>query len=226
MPPQLLKVLLACFAFICNGCAAANSTDSWLAKRAALIDSVYGYGPGILSNKSTPDHIETYPGDPGLQGLVWNLSTRFEITSTVFYSPIIPGRKSKTAFMFHHGHSDCVCPHKQGDPAIDAAKCRPGCTSSMPSGSEKKMKGYSWWDLYNVSTFFHEQGHDVFILSMPLKGVNLGPGSTETKANSDHWWFLQWEEKGDHPLATSLSLQCSLPTSRRPRAMNLSTWQA
>ena len=46
-----------------------------------------------------------------------------------------------------------------------------------------------------MSTFFHEQGYDVFILSMPLKGINLGPGSTDTKVNSDHWWFLQWEEK-------------------------------
>ena len=35
---------------------------------------------------------------------------------------------------------------------------------------------------------------------MPLKGINLGPGSTPTKVNSDHWWFEQWEEKGDYPL--------------------------
>ena len=48
--------------------------------------------------------------------------------------------------------------------------CKPGCNSSMPSGSEQSMAGYSWWDLYNVSTFFHSLGHDVFILSMPLKG--------------------------------------------------------
>ena len=39
----------------------------------------------------------------------------------------------------------------------------------------------SWWDLYNVSDFYHSLGHDVFILSMPLKGINLGPGTTETE---------------------------------------------
>jgi hypothetical protein len=33
-----------------------------------------------------------------------------------------------------------------------------------------------------------------------LKGINLGPGSTGKTVNSAHWWFLQWEEKGDHPL--------------------------
>ena len=33
---------------------------------------------------------------------------------------------------------------------------------------------------------------------MPLKGVNIGPGSTPTTANHDHWWFKQWEPKGVH----------------------------
>ena len=70
----------------------------------------------------------------------------------------------------------------------------------MPSLAELSDPGYSWWDLYNVSNFYHSLGHDVFILSMPLKGINLGPGTTDKELNSDHWWFLQWEEKGDHPL--------------------------
>lgn len=70
----------------------------------------------------------------------------------------------------------------------------------MPSLVELSDPGYSWWDLYNVSNFYHSLGHDVFILSMPLKGINLGPGTTDKNLISDHWWFLQWEEKGDHPL--------------------------
>ena len=70
----------------------------------------------------------------------------------------------------------------------------------MPSLAENSDPGYTWWDLYNVSNFYHSLGHDVFILSMPLKGINLGPGTTEKSLNSDHWWFLQWEEKGDSPL--------------------------
>lgn len=193
---------LRVFALIALPAASANSTETWKAKRIALIDSVYGSTGGALPTRSKPDRIITWPGEsPGLQGLVWNLSTMFEITSTVFYSPITPGKKSKNAFMFHHGHSNCVgCPTEAGEPSFREFQCRPGCNSSMPSGAEKHMSGYSWWDLYNVSDFFHSQGFDVFILSMPLKGVNLGPGSSGKTVNSNHWWFLQWEEKGDHPL--------------------------
>ena len=42
---------------------------------------------------------------PGVQGLVWNMTTMFEITSTVFYAPASGdfNKRSKTAFMFHHG---------------------------------------------------------------------------------------------------------------------------
>ena len=130
---------------------AGNKTATWLAHRDALIGSVYGQGDGVLPTKAQPDQVLTYPGEPGLQGLVWNMSTLFEITSTVFYSPITPGKTSKDAFLFHHGHSDCVCPWKHGQPAIMASQCRPGCNSSMPSGRETTMPGYSWWDLYNVS---------------------------------------------------------------------------
>ena len=36
---------------------------------------------------------------------------------------------------------------------------------------------------------------------MPLKGVNIGPGvPTPTSRLPRHWWFLQWEEKGDAAL--------------------------
>lgn len=31
-------------------------------------------------------------------------------------------------------------------------------------------------------------------------GINLGPGTTTDTLNDDHWWFLDWEEKGDYPL--------------------------
>ena len=113
------------------------------------------------------------------------------------------------------GHSNCVCPMKKDDHPIVGAKCRPGCNSSMPSGAETHMSGYSWWDLYNVSDFAHKTlGADVFIFSMPLKGINLGPGSDveyegqtyslpEYKKGTvmtNHWWMLPWELKGDHPL--------------------------
>eukprot|EP01052_Picozoa_sp_SAG31_P030026 SAG31_NODE_3043_length_4753_cov_3.006016_4_plen_829_part_00 len=196
--------------------------------RLALIKlTVCRQGDGVLPTRSVPDQTLTYPSDPGLLGLVWNLTTIFPITSTVrcppfcatdesstmicsaalltwpgagrpqvFYSPAIPGKKSKSAFMFHHGHSDCKCPNKPGDVPWMARLCRPGCNSSMPSLAEISDPGYSWWDLYNVSNFYHSLGHDVFILSMPLKGVNswVGEGAV------DHWWFLQWEKQGDAAL--------------------------
>ena len=57
----------------------------------------------------------------------------------------------------------------------------------MPSLAEIGDLGYSWWDLYNVSNYYHSLGHDVFILSMPLKGINLGPGTTDTALASNHW---------------------------------------
>ena len=55
----------------------------------------------------------------------------------------------------------------------------PGCKSPFAYAN--------WWDLYNVSSFFHSLGYDVFIHSMPLKGVNVGPGSNATYLNTDHW---------------------------------------
>ena len=195
-----LVVALALVAAAVPRCA-ANSTAYWLGRRAALIDGVYGHGPGVLPTRSVPDQMLSWPDSPHLEGLLWNMTTRFEITSTVFHSRVSPGKISpRGAFMFHHGHSDCVCPRGPADPPIAARKCRPGCNSSMPTGAEPADTGYSWWDLYNVSAFFHAQGYDVFILSMPLKGVNLGPGSTNTSVNGDHEWFEQWEKAGDHPL--------------------------
>jgi hypothetical protein len=178
----------------------SNSTETWLAKRAALIDKVYGGGPGVLPTRAVPDQILTWPEEPGLQGLVWNMTTLFEINSTVFYSPVEAGKKAKSAFLFHHGHSNCICPMKKGDAPNVGVRCRPGCNSSMPSLAEVGDHGYTWWDLYNVSAFFHSLGHDVFILSMPLKGVNVGPGSNTSYSNQDHWWFYEWEKKGDAAL--------------------------
>jgi hypothetical protein len=153
--------------------AAGNSTDYWLGRRAALIDDVFGYGPGVLSNKSVPDKILKWDSEPNLEGLVWDMNIpggiSLNITSTVFYSPVNAGQRSKSAFFFHHGHSNCVCPRVGGNRpttqgTLSEQKCRPGCNSSMPSGSELHMPGYSWWDLYNVSEFAKQTlGMDVFI---------------------------------------------------------------
>ena len=198
----MITCMRALVLFLAVECTAANKTAAWLDARADLIDAVYGKGRGVLPTRSIPDRVEAWPEDrdprsKGLRGLVWNMSTLFEITSTVFYSPLSgdPTKRSSKAFLFHHGHSNCVCP---GSGTL-AVRCQPGCNSSMPTLREP-VEQYTWWDLYNVSTFFHSLGYDVFILSMPLKGVNIGPGSNETFVNSDHWWFLQWEEKGDAAL--------------------------
>lgn len=220
--------------------ASANRTATWLEKRNKLIGSVYGRGDGVLPTQEVPDEVLTWPSEPGLQGLVWNISNgRFPITSTVFFSAASgdPNNRSKSAFLFHHGHSDCVCDPPPGANTsrrhLVWSACHPGCNSSMPSYAELEMPGYScestarrcrcsgscrWallslrasagWDLYNVSDFFHSLGHDVFILSMPLKGINYGLSydeagnliKNETDGAVDHWWFLQWEKQGDAAL--------------------------
>jgi hypothetical protein len=199
LPLPLALLLLLC----CVPIAGANTTATWLTKRDQFIGAVYGNGDGVLPTQSAPNWTLTYPSDPspGLQGLVWDLQGKFfPINATAFFSPVTPGKKAKSAFLFHHGHSNCVCAAAEGDTPIVAAKCRPGCNSSMPSLDEIGDPGYSWWDLYNTSDFLHSLGHDVFILSMPLKGVNLGPGSNDTYLATDHEWFRQWEEQGDSPL--------------------------
>eukprot|EP00439_Symbiodinium_sp_Y106_P075129 s636_g14.t2 len=55
--------------------------------------------------------------------------------------------------------------------------------------------GYTWWDLDNVTRFFHALGHNVFILSMPLVGVNFD--SRRSTNLTDHWWFQHHESLGD-----------------------------
>ena len=137
-----------------------------------------------MPTRSVPDQVLSYKESPGIRGLVWNMSTFFEITSTVFYAPRSghPEVRAKTAFLFHHGHTNCEhCPGDAGavpNEPIEAgsgtSKCTPGCRSPFAYGT--------WWDLYNVSSFFHSLGYDAYILSMPLKGVNVGPGSNATCA--------------------------------------------
>lgn len=195
---SLLFLLLASLVSV----ALSNSTDYWLGRRAALTDSVFGLGPGVLPTRSVPDQVLSWRDErrpkANLTGLVWNMTTMFPITSTVVFSPAAPqGPRSKSAVFFHHGHSNCIC---QGSTPLEKALCRPGCNSSMPTGSEVDDAGYTWWDLYNVSAFVHGLGHDLFVFSMPLKGINLGPGTTSDTLNTDHWWFLQWEDKGDFPM--------------------------
>ena len=180
-----LAATLAVFA------ATSNSTAAWLEHRAKLVDSVLGYGVGKLPTRSTPDWIVENVAPGGVSSLIWNLSNgRFDINATVFYAPRSgdPKKPASQAFHFHHGHTNCVdCPGNSG-----SEKCVPGCKSPFAYAN--------WWDLYNVSSFFHSLGYDVFIHSMPLKGVNVGPGSNASYLNTDHWWFLQWEEQGDHAM--------------------------
>ena len=128
------------------------------------------------STPASPGPQDKDPRSKGLIGLVWNMSTLFPITSTVFYSPVSgdPSKPSKSAFLFHHGHSNCICPAEKGAPVIETARCRPGCKSSMPTLAEP-VDDYTWWDLYNVSTYYHALGHDCFILSMPLKVRGRSP---------------------------------------------------
>ena len=151
-PTLALTAMLLLLGYAPRPARAVNSTASWLAKRAALINDVFGYGPGVLSNKSLPDAVLQWPEDaaigtpPGLQGLVWDLSMSadperqffFDINSTVFYAPVKPGERTKHAFFFHHGHSNCVCDRGAGEPVLAGSRCRPGCVGSPSARSESR----------------------------------------------------------------------------------------
>ena len=154
--------------------AATNTTEAWLRQRRRAIGAVFGEAAGgVLPRRDSPDGFEMGVA-PGVDAIRWDLPVGAEgesnISSTVFWAKIGCGGKggdngqSKDAFLFHHGHGDCTCP--DGPEPADSFRCRPGCESPHPEGS--------WWDLYNVTSFLHALGHDAFLVSMPLKGVNIG----------------------------------------------------
>jgi len=188
----LLQILIS---FIIVHRSKSNSTAYWLEKRGNLTLEIFGQSE--LPSRDKPDWVTEYDD---VDAIVWNISTEYvrDINSTVFYSPVSKGKRSKDVVFFHHGHSNCVCP--SNETGLGQYRCRSGCTSSDPKHEEIGGVGYSWWDLYNVSIFFHDLNYDVFIFSMPLKGVNLGPGSNDKTINDNHWWFYQFEAKGDRPI--------------------------
>ena len=154
--------------------AASNTTEAWLRMRRRAVGAVFGEAAGgALPRRDSPDGFEMGVA-PGVDAIRWDLPVGAEgesnISSTVFWAKIGCGGKggengqSKDAFLFHHGHGDCTCPG--GPEPADSFRCRPGCESPHPEGS--------WWDLYNVTSFLHALGTDAFLLSMPLKGVNIG----------------------------------------------------
>ena len=73
------------------------------------------------------------------------------------------------AILHHHGHTD----------------------------TDQPLDGGNWWDLYNVSTFLQGTRRPkphVFILSMPLFGVNDQPGAiwhNETAAGKNKHFFFE-----------------------------------
>lgn len=185
----------------------AHNSSFWHAKRRLLTSGMFG--EPNLPTRSTPDHITEVGGVTVIQ---WNLSTLFPITSSVFYVPVERSKRSESVFLMHHGHSNCICPKgphttciADNPPLPPAAqpplpngsscfaRCAPGCRSTIGIGGSSG--GGSWFDLYNVSSFLNGLGYDVFLLSMPLKGINI-----LDSVPSNHDWFRQWEQKGDHPL--------------------------
>ena len=48
--------------------------------------------------------------------------------------------------MFHHGHSDCVCPDLELPGHPEHQHCQPGCKSSMPTLAELDDPGYTCED--------------------------------------------------------------------------------
>jgi hypothetical protein len=116
------------------------------------------------------------------------LSYRLPRVSTVL--PIASGVHCLTGWHYKPcRNAEGICPTNASTPHHDPVanrKCRPGCSSDMPSLAQLKDPGYTWWDLYNVSDFFHSHGFDVFIVRARLTmdsdvlGVGLGLESTRS----------------------------------------------
>ena len=156
-PAPVLAVALAAAAMgaLVGQAAAENSTWAWRARRAAAARAAFG--PGGLPSRDEPDAVHAGVA-PGVDAIEWRMQLTppaasavgvKEIVSTVFYSPV-PDRpsssrtpRSRSAYVFHHGHNDCNCsnvtPH--GAPPAELARCRPGCTSELAP------RGGTWWDL-------------------------------------------------------------------------------
>ena len=119
--------------------ATSNSTAAWLAHRARLVDSVLGYGSGELPTRSKPDWIVNGVAPNGVTELIWNLSNgRFDINATVFYAPRSgdPKKPAAQAFLFHHGHTNCICgAHVPAlHPPLPAVGLGLAARSARPSG--------------------------------------------------------------------------------------------
>ena len=87
----LLAVLLAATGSALA--APANTTQYWLGRRAALVDSVFGLGAGVLPTRSGPDQVQRGVA-PGVDALVWNLTASFEITRSARSRTAIRNRSS------------------------------------------------------------------------------------------------------------------------------------
>lgn len=154
--------------------------------REDLINSVFGHR--TLPSRSQPDQQQKIQED--LYELTW-----------VFH---VPRLGSRSAVLWHQGHHDCICPMFPAQPSPPGSKippgfqqgaCAPGCMGYKHIKDHQLRRHATWWDLDNVTSFFRSLGHHVFILSMPLVGVNF---ELQRSSNwTDHWWFQRQEALGD-----------------------------
>lgn len=171
--------------------------------REDLINAVFGHR--TLPSRSQPDQQQKIQED--LYELTWvktskDISRSFDLKSKVFHVP--RGQGSRSAVLWHQGHHDCICPMFPAQPSPPGSKippgfqqgaCAPGCMGYKHIKDHKLRRHATWWDLDNVTSFFRSLGHHVFILSMPLVGVNFDPQRSSNW--TDHWWFQQQEALGD-----------------------------
>merc|ERR1711879_100579 len=74
----------------------------WHAKRAALIQDVFGGGVGKLPGRSIPDIVRAAAA-PGVKEIVWKVSGRHQVNSTVFHAPRRFHSVSDKALIWHQG---------------------------------------------------------------------------------------------------------------------------
>ena len=158
-------------------------SDFFLSKRASAVEAIWGWG-AALPTRSQPDSGPDPTNVSGVDSIQWNLGRpgqarwrdddyeyavpQLNSTVTIVRKNGAGGPRAPRAFLLHHGHSKL--------------------------GAEANTPGATWYDYYNMSTFLAETADaDVFIVSMPLYGLNAVPGVPES-----HGWFRQFEADPGH----------------------------
>ena len=147
--------------------ASQANTAHWLAKREAVISTIWSNATAIPSSvlqRSRPDSIFRSDGGnlsayPNVSWLRWDITQRadHQMHTTAWYHPIQLGERSTNLVVMHEGHG----------------------------GQMNVSKNFSDWVHQTL-------GCDYIYVWMPLYGPNQQRGYPP-----HHWYFQQWQAEGD-----------------------------